>query len=437
MKYITIISLLCVGLAASYHVQADEQNKPEETFSIHGQATIVSELHNGFAARYSGPNSLSNQREVKTSVTSTLFVGTRLWNGAELYYNPELAFGRGLSNVVGVAGFPNGEISRVGSANPTFYNARLFLRQTVGLGGEKEYIEADQNQLAGNQDVNRFVFTIGKLSVMDIFDANQYSHEPRSQFLNWSLMANGAWDFPADARGYTNGLAIEYYWPGWAARFGTFMMPAEANGLPLDSRLSQAHGSVVELEKSYRLYQQPGKLRVMAYQNHANMGGYADTINTPAAQMDITQTRKYRTKQGFGLNAEQQLSESVGGFLRAGWNDGKTETFAFTEIDRTISGGIVIKGSGWFRPDDVVGIAYAGNGLSKEHRDYLANGGLGFIVGDGKLNYAMEQILEAYYSIAVLKGAAFTFDFQHIRNPAYNRDRGPVNIFSARLHYEF
>lgn len=417
--------------------RAVAEDKIEETVSLHYQATAVFQRHGGFTAPYSGNNSLSPRFEAKNSYTTTLFAGARLWDGGEVYFNPEIAFGRGLSNVTGIAGFPNGEISRVSGPDPTLYRARLFLRQTFGLGGEKEYVEPDQNQRAGWQDASRVVLTVGNLSALDIFDDNAYTQDPRAHFMNWALMANGAWDYPADARGYSWGAAIEYIRPGWALRAGSLLMPKTANGLPLDYKIASAHGDVVELERSYALLGQAGKFRLMAYVNHAHMGSYRSAIDDPSAGLDIASTRQYRTKRGFGMNIEQGLTENAGAFLRAGWNDGKTETFAFTEIDRTVSGGASINGKGWERPKDTLGIAGVLNGLSRDHRDYLAAGGLGFIIGDGRLSYGSERIAEIYYSLEAAKGISISLDYQHVVNPAYNRDRGPVTIWSTRVHYEF
>lgn len=408
-----------------------------ETYGAHFQSTYVSQWHGTFPQRYAGPNSLLDERERKGSLTATAFLGARPWQGGEIYWNPEMAMGRGLSGVLGVAGFPNGEISRVSSANPTLYSARLFLRQTVAPGDGSECLESDQNQLAGCVDRSRLVLTAGKFSALDIFDDNEYSHEPRTRFMNWALMTNGAWDYPADARGYTNGVAAEYVFPGWALRAAALMEPHDANQLPLDNQVTRAHGEVVELERSHTLLNRPGKLRLMAFANRARMGSYRTATDDPAAGLDITRTRGYRTKRGWGVNLEQQFSDHAGGFLRAGWNDGATETWAFTEIDRTLSGGVLADGKAWRRPNDVFGIAGVINGLSRDHRDYLAAGGLGFIIGDGALNYGREEIAEAFYTFGITKWAGLSVDYQRIRNPAYNRDRGPVGIWSARAHIGF
>lgn len=407
----------------------------DDPWDLHFQSTVVSQWHPAFPAKYSGPNSLSAKPEFSTSLTSTLFAGARLWHGAEFYVNPELVAGNGFSHTLGVAGFPNGEIYRVSDPVPTLFVARLFLRQTFSLGGERERVEPDQNQLGGIYDQHRITLTLGKFGLTDLFDDNAYSHDPRTQFLNWSIIDNGAWDYAADTRGYTWGVALEYQQPRWALRLATVMVPLQANKESLDFALSRAHGDNAEIEYRYAIQEHPGTLRLSAYANHAHMGSYRETIDTGV--MDITLTRQYRVKYSWGLNIEQELSRDVGVFLRLGWNDGRTETWAFTEIDRTASFGISLKGSRWKRPEDTVGIAAAINGLSSDHADYLAAGGVGFIIGDGHLTYAPEQIVETYYLWKPLPRLGVTVDVQYVNHPAYNLDRGPVFIAGTRLHYNF
>jgi carbohydrate-selective porin OprB len=345
-----------------------------------------------------------------------------------------------LSELRGLGGFPNGEQQKTSGPNPTLYRARLFLRQTWNHGGEKEAIESDANQLAGMVDKRRIVVTAGNLAVIDIFDNSSFAHDPRTQFLNWALLAHGAYDFAADARGYSWGAAIEYFYDDWAIRAGRFMQPAESNGLPLDTRIFTHYGDQIELEHAHTIGDQPGKLRFLAFRNKANMGGFRDALaNAPnnGGVPDLSLVRKERVKYGFGINAEQNLTPDTGIFARASWNDGASETFAFTEIERSLSAGAVMKGRAWNRGDDTVGIAFVRNGLSSAHRDYLAAGGHGAFIGDGKLNYRPESIVEAYYSVNVAKYAWITLDYQHIASPAYNADRGPVNVGSMRLHAQY
>jgi hypothetical protein len=430
-------------LAAEQSVAAPPASAPspadvqEERYSLHAQTTLVTQTHPSFGAAYSGPNSLRTESETKNSLSATLFLAARLWPGGELYVDPEVIKGRGLSNVTGIAGFPNGDVARVGNGDWKFYHARLFIRQTWALGAETEPVSADQHQLAGVQSTRRIVLTAGNFSAADLFDDNTYSHDPRTQFLNWALMANGAWDYPADARGYTNGVALEWIEPDFALRGGAMMVPVNANQLPLDSRLSVAHGLVAEWEQTLSVFAQRGKLRVLAYLNRANMGSYAAALGSGTVPPDVTATRAIRSKYGFGLNLEQPVNDDIGAFARLGWNDGATETWCFTEIDRTASAGVLVKGTQWQRGDDTLGIAAVANGLSGPHRAYLAAGGLGFMLGDGRLNYRREAIVETFYSLAVIDKLALSLDYQRVWNPAYNADRGPVSVWSLRAHYEF
>ena len=412
-----------------------------EDWNAKFQATYVWQAKHPFSAAYSGQNSLTTDREKSYSFTATAALGFRPWTGGEIYFDPEAAQGVPLSSLTGLGGFTNGEIARTAGSTLKLYRARFFLRQTWGLGGEKEAVESDANQLAGMVDKQRVVMTAGNLSVLDIFDANAYSHDPRTQFLNWSLMTHGAYDYAADARGYSWGVALEWYHDDWAMRAGRFIQPKEPNQRPLDPAIFRHYGDQIELEHAHLLGDQPGKLRLLAFSNRAKMSRFQDALalaaqtgNTP----DINGVRNgEQTKHGIGINLEQALSGDVGLFTRASWADGQTETYAFTEIDRSVSGGVLAKGVAWGRGQDTLGVAFARNGLSREHRDYLAAGGLGFFIGDGRLNYRPEMILETFYSLSVTKAAWISLDWQHIRHPAYNADRGPVNVGSVRLHTEF
>ncbi len=361
----------------------------------------------------------------------------KAWKGGQLYLNPEIAGGEGLSGVEGLAGFPNGDITRVTSTIPKPYLSRIFLRQTWGLGGNSEAVESGPNQLGCRQKESRLVISLGKISLPDLFDTNAYSHDPRTQFMNWALMDLGTWDFAADTRGYTWGVAVELNQPRWALRFGSFMVPKTANGLALDRHLRRNHGENVELERRYKLRGEAGRVSLLGFANHANMGDYREALRRSSGIPDITQTRRPGTpKYGLGLNAEQALTRDLGAFMRLGWDDGKTETWAFTEIDRTFHLGLQFKGRRWGRPQDIIGVAGLNNGLSKDHRDYLAAGGSGFQLGDGRLNYSAERILEAYYAFKPLKVLTLTLDFQRAQNPGYNRDRGPVSIWAVVFHWE-
>ena len=360
-----------------------------------------------------------------------------MWEGGAFFIDPEIAGGEGFGGVTGIAGFPNGEIPRVGSPEPEPYLARLYFQQVFGFGGGREHVDSDQNQLAGFRDTDRFTLTVGRFAAVDLFDANTYSHDPRTQFMNWSLMDTSSWDYPADTRGYTYGLVLELSGAAWAFRYGALGEPKVANGGTIDSRIN-ATGNVFELEERYKLFDRAGVARVMAYENNARMGNYRAALDRPGPSgPDVTLTRTWSVKYGFGLSADQAVTDQFGLFARAGWNDGHTESWAFTEVDRTAALGLSIKGTAWGRPDDVAGVAAVINGLSKDHRDYLAAGGLGFLLGDGRLHYAPEQIGEFYYLIKVADHVYVTPDFQLINHPAYNRDRGPIVVGGLRVHADF
>lgn len=432
MKHrLTALAFLCTSFA-----HAQETSVDPESWNLHGQATVVIQGHGAFDSPYAGSNSFQSRKETRTSFTSTLFAGWRPWKGGELYVNPEVSAGTGVSQVLGLAGAPNGEIYRVDSPQLKLSLARIFLRQTWEMGGAQSFVESDQNQLSGKQSSRRFVLSAGRFSTLDVFDANAYAHDPRTQFLNWALMGSAAWDYPADTRGYTWGIALEFYWDQWAARLGSFMEPKEANQLEFDHQVSRAHGDVLELEHDHRIGDQAGKVRVLTFANHARMGDYRQAL--ASAPPDVVSTRAPgRTKYGWAINTEQGLTADLGVFARYSWNDGATETWAFTEIDRCLSAGVQVTGSAWGRKADKVSVAFVSNGLSRAHADYLRAGGAGFLLGDGRLTEGSERILEAYYAAQVGGHFSLSLDAQRVWNPAYNRDRGPVNIFAMRLHASF
>ncbi len=416
-----------------------EQPAPDEPFtpsnwSIHAQATLIPQWHGYFTSPYEGPNSLLGNPELDASFTSTLFLGKKLWKGAEIYFNPEAFGGNGLSHTHGVAGFPNGEIYRVDTPDPKLGLARLYLKQVLGFGGPEEDILDGQNQIATHEDISRLTVAVGRFSLNDFFDNNAYSHDPRTQFLNWSLMDNGAWDYAADTRGYTWGVYLEFNQANWAVRFASALEPSVANGMDYDFNLAQAQGNNLEFEYRYRVGSHPGVARLLGYANNAHMGSYAMALGSPTP--DITRSEAYRTKYGFGLNLEQEITPILGVFSRLGWNNGETESWAFTEVDDTVSFGASLKGGLWTRSDDTLGLALVVNGLSHDHAAYLAAGGMGFILGDGRLDYAPEEILETYYNFVVYKFFAVAADFQEVIDPGYNRDRGPVSIYAIRVHCE-
>ena len=413
-----------------------EVGAADSPWSLHGQTTFIEQAHPGFSAAYSGSNSLDPSGEEKHTFSLTVFLGHALWRGAALYYDPEVTMGQGLSGTVGIAAFPNGEGTRASSNAPEYDTARLFIRQVINLGGAASRVDDDQNQVAQTQDSERLTLTLGKLSATDIFDNSAYSHDPRTQFLNWALVDDGAWDYPADSKGYTGGFTAEWTQASHTLRYGIFMEPRVANELPLDSRVGKAHGQALEWEERYAAGGRSGALRALAFWNRAHMGLYQAAIEGRGPP-DVTLSRAYRSKAGAGLEWEQELADGLGVFARAGFNDGRTETWAYTEIDRALSAGAAADGGRWGRPGDALGLAVLASGLSSQHRAYLADGGYGFILGDGRLDYAPEEILEAYYLWQPAKWLAITPDYQFIRNPGYNRDRGPVSVFGIRVHAEY
>jgi high affinity Mn2+ porin len=406
-------------------------------WEIHGQTTYLPQGYPGFRALYSGPNSLTPAPQTQATWSNSLFLNVRLWEGGEVYYNPELLQGFGLNDTVGVAGFPNGEAQKSNFAYPHYNTSRLFLRQTFGFGGDQEELPSGPLQLANKVDVSRLTLQAGKFAVMDIFDGNAYAKDTRKDFINWSVWAPGAFDYSADKVGLTYGATAEFNQKQWALRAGYFLMVGTSNANNFDPRVLERGSYVLELETRYSLFSQPGKLRTIAWLNSAFSGSYRETLNNPALNLDIAQTREGRIKYGYVFNLEQALTDDIGLFGRWSWNDGKTEIMAFTDIDASLATGLSIKGNRWGRPDDVIGIGGAINALSKDHRDFIAAGGLGILIGDGALNYRRERILETYYAYALNKQITLTADYQLITNPAYNADRGPVSVFSGRFHGEF
>ncbi len=434
-KYLlfTIFSLSFIKFASA------QDTVKQEPYNFHFQETTITQYKPAFSAPYSGKNSLSTSTETQSTITSTFFGAARLWKGAEAFFNPELSGGSGLSKTTGIAGFPNGESFRVASVAPQFYIARLYLKQTFAWGNEKDTIEGDANVLGGLKSKRYFSIAAGKFSMADFFDCNNFSHDPRMQFMNWALMDNGAWDYPANTRGYTMGLYTELGQPTWTLRFALTMVVTQANGSDFDAKIAKANTQTVEFEKRYTIDGQKGTVRVLGFLNNGKFGNYDLAIaqNPKAPNVDSTQAYG-RHKYGFGINADQYLTKDFGVFAKASWNDGHTETWFFTEIDRSVTFGGVLKGTQWHRPDDEFGLAFIGNGLSASHRNYLADGGYGFIIGDGKLSYAPEMIAEVYYKLNAFQKKFFiTPDYQFILHPAYNTARGPINVLSVRLHVEF
>lgn len=411
-----------------------------DRWEIHGQTTYLPQGHGRFRSPYAGANSLTASPDLQATWSTSLFLNARLWEGGEIYFNPELFQGFGFNNTTGLGGFPNGEAQKSNFPLPRFNASRLLVRQTFGFGGEQETLESGPMQLGGKVDVSRLTVQAGKFAVVDIFDGNSYAKDTRADFMNWSMWAPGAFDYAADRLGLTYGATAELNQKNWAVRAGYFLMDDVSNSNGMDMRLGRRGSYVLELETRYSLFNQPGRVRTIGWINSAYSGSYSEALAAAAATgatPDLTASRRGRIKWGYVLNVEQALASDIGLFGRWSWNDGKTEIMSFTDIDSSLSLGASIKGVRWNRPKDTIGIGGAINGLSTEHRDFIAAGGLGILIGDGRLNYRQERILEAYYSFAINKNLAFTADYQFITNPAYNADRGPVSIFSGRLHGEF
>jgi hypothetical protein len=415
-------------------------------WTLHAQLTTIYQYHPAFHADYSGINSMNSNAEGALSLTTTIFAGRKLWKGAAIYFNPELAGGAGLSHTEGMAGFPNGEIYRVGNPTPTPFIARTYLQQVIALGhSEYDVQESDKNQLAGKTPISKFVITVGKFGISDFFDANTYSHDTRSQFMNWSLMASGSWDFPADTRGYTYGLVLELIKPQWAIRTSAVMEPATANGLKMDVDINKSNSESLEGTKKWVVKGHTGTIRATGFISLTRAPKYSDataallkgdsTLEKVIAGT-LEGTGSSSIKYGFGVNVEQELTDYLGIFARGNWNDGHTATWAFTEIDNSASLGMSMKGTLWKRPLDTWGTAIVTNGISKQHQEYLEVGGHGFIIGDGNLNYSRESILETYYRAQIASFLSLSLDYQFAINPGYNKDRGPIHIIAVRVHFD-
>jgi high affinity Mn2+ porin len=344
--------------------------------------------------------------------------------------------GFGFTDTQGAEGFPNGEAFRLGTDVPNVNVSRLFIRQTIGLGGGQEAVEDSALQLAGKRDVSRLTLTVGRMSAKDIFDGNTYANDPRTQFMNWGLMANESWDYPGDSLGYISGFTAELNEENWAVRYGCFQMPKQSNGTALDMHVLEAWGMVWEIERRIQLGDHPGAIRALAFLNQAHMGRYQAAVNDPERPADIVATRAYRYKYGLGLNLEQELVKNVGAFARIGWSDGETEAWVFSDVDRSATLGLSVKGESWRRPEDTFGVAGILNAISGSHRAFFEAGGTGILAGDGALSYSIEKIVETYYDAKIWKSMHLSFDYQFIADPAFNRDRGPVSVLGARLHWE-
>jgi high affinity Mn2+ porin len=419
----------------------ENEAAPEEDWAIHGQSTFTAQYHPGFPAAYSGPQSLDAHEQARETWDLNVYGGFRPWQGGEVWVDFEVDQGFGLSGTFGVAGFPSGEAYKVGNALPYPRLPRVFLRQTFDLGGEAQPVVGAANQLGGTETADRVVLTVGKFSVTDIFDTNQYAHDPRNDFLNWSIVDAGTFDYAADAWAFTYGAAAEWYQDWWTIRTGLFDLSTIPNSKALDTRWFDQYQYDQEFEERHTLLGQPGKLKFLGFLMNGRMGAYdqatalAVQTGTPA---NIAAVRTTHTKIGFSFNLEQQVADDLGIFARTGWTRGQYEAFDFTDINKTLSFGGSLGGTSWGRADDRLGLAFVVNDASRAAKRFFAVGGLGVLAGDGQLLHSgPEKIIETYYSLAAFSFARLSLDYQFIVNPAYNRDRGPVSVVAVRVHAEF
>jgi high affinity Mn2+ porin len=428
-------SLLLVIASTSAAVAAED-----EDWAVHGQATVIEQYHPGFRSPFRGANSLDPGSRGNETVNATAYLGARPWDGAEVWANGEIDQGFGLSDTLGVAAFTNGQGSKVGKAEPYFRLHRLFFRQTFDLAGEMEDVAPAANQLGASRSHDNLVITLGKFGTVDVFDANSYAHDPANDFLNWAVIDTGSFDYAADAWGYTYGAAVEWNTGDWTARGGFFDLSRVPNGTELTRGFGQ-YQIDTELERRLHLFDHDGKIKFMAFASRGEFGAYKDAVAHAAVTAllpDTAAVRQPSFRPGLAINLEQGISDDLGGFLKAGLSDGSREADEFTDIDNSLALGLSLKGASWTRNDDAIGLAFESAGISRSARQYLAAGGLGILVGDGRLpNYARENVVEAYYSAALVKGVFLTADYQFIANPAYNADRGPVSVLGLRLHGQF
>jgi hypothetical protein len=418
--------------------------------NIHGQTTYINQRYNNFNASYSGPNSLNTQKSMSYTWSGTLFMGARLAPNTDVYFNPEVISGTPFSGLVGLGGFTNGEGSKATGAQAKFYSARAFVRHTINQEGDKVVLGNEANQISQTVSSNRVVLTGGQFSTLDIFDDSRYAKDPRIQFMNWGNMTYLAYDYAADARGYSSGLAAEWYLDHWVMRASRMLAPKSPNGRDLNWQIFNAYGDQVEVERQHSIANLPGKVSVLAYRNKMMLARFSDATNyidqDPNARQGtqaINQVRNnMQIKTGIGIHGEQALTKDLGIYGRAFTSDGHTETMSFTEADNSVSIGMGMNGSSWQRPHDSIGISMMQNGLSSYRRGYLQAGGVSYFIGDyaspsQTISYSPERIGEIYYNATVIKNVLAGLNFQHIINPAYNAARGPVNILSFRIHAEF
>ena len=470
MKFVTVIAVICsIFLGTSAYAQtpirlpelSDNGSKnvtlgdqesfvnsnadETERWNFHAQATYILQQKSNFNSAYSGQNSLLSRSEGDTdksyTLSATAFLGARLWQGAEVFYNFEMFEGTPFGgSLMGLGGFQNGELQKGAFAPPVYYTARAFVRQTFGLGGEQEYVQGSvENHLGGYIDKNRLVFTYGKFAALDFFDKNTYAHDPRTQFQNFSIFSMGAYGYAADGKGFTYGLVGEWYQDDWILKLARMAVPTIPNQMDIDYSLTQDYTNQIELTHTHEFLGQAGAIRALWFNQHAFMATYQDALiqgnQLGLAPNILTARFGAQDTWGYGINVEQAINKDVGVFARWSWNNGQTETQTL-DVGSSFSAGLSIKASYWGRPKDTVGLAYAVNQISSSEINYLQKGGYTMFIGDSSIQYQPEQIAEAYYSFHVHKNFSITADYQRIANPAYNSARGPINFFGLRAHID-
>jgi high affinity Mn2+ porin len=424
-------------------VPLEKKAEPSETseqqnWAIHFDAIEVLQGQPGFHAPYSGGNSIAPQDDFRQTSEVDLFFDFRLWPGAEFYFNPEYYQGFGFGTTHGIDQFPNAMAYKVGKYRGDINIPNLFVRQIIGLGGEQEQLEADELQLAEKVDISRLTIQVGRMALVNTFDNNSYAHNPRADFLNWAAIDEAAFDYAADSLGYEEGATIELNQKTWALRYGWFTVPVRDNVNATDGHYLKAWEQVLELEERYTLFGHPGTLRLLGYLERANLGSYRATLDNPSLDVNLYATQRYRLSEGFAVNLEQEITPDLGAFLRFGVRNPNYAAWQFTDASRSLALGLSLKGTSWKRPNDTIGLANMLAGIGHAEQAYLNAGGLdGILVGDGKLSYGLENVIEFFYNFELHKGLNVTFDYQLAVNPAFNEARGPINIFGARIDLRY
>jgi high affinity Mn2+ porin len=403
---------------------------------LRGQSTFVLQGNLGFRSPYRGEASLSPAANARNTSSADLILGRRLWKGAEVILDASLTRGFGLSDTHGVGAFPNNEAFRLGTRNFHFFIPRILFRQTVALSGDT--VENGEDPLRFTEPLprERITITAGKMSVWDIFDRNRYAHDPRTQFLNWALVGGAGFDYVADARGWTPGVAVEWENGTWGVRVGAFQVPRRVNSLFMDPALTRAWSVLGEVDRFYAVNGRPGAVRLTYGAYRARLSSWGELFANGFETFDKN-PNGYRLKHNLNLGWEQELTDDLGAFARLSWNDGQTQNWSFTEMDRAVSGGLSLRGQRWGRAEDTVGLGTNVGWISSGRRQYLEAGGIGFVVGDGRLNYAPEWATELYYDARLAPGLNLALDYQFVVNPAYNADRGPVHVLAVRARMAF